>query len=107
MRLTVFSRRPPLGESHQFARRVIAGDDTLCSVGFNRLENDRREDPLPAQGPQAEQGGGFTGAGRRGCDRDVYRFQGEQQEQSEQNLQQSQVNQVTVHSTAAEPAVPD
>ena len=52
-------------------RRVISDHDTLC-LSVNCLENDRREDPLPSQGPQTEQGGGLTRTGRGGSHWDVY-----------------------------------
>lgn len=87
---------PPTGGSHPLARRVIVLDDTLCFL-TKCLENDRREDPLPAEGPQAGQGRGFTGAGGGGGDRDLQYLQDEQQEQGEQDLQQSQVIKVSVH----------
>lgn len=64
-------------EGHRQRRRPLLSQLKLV------LENDRREDTHPAQGPRAEQGWGLTGAGRGGCDRDVHRPQDEQQEQSE------------------------
>lgn len=84
VQFTVFVGRLPSGGSLQFTRRVIVSDDALCSLNLNcLLENDRREDPHPPQGPRAEQGWELTGAGRGGCDRDVHRPQDEQQEQSQ------------------------
>lgn len=84
VQFTVFVGRLPSGGSLQFTRRVIVSDDALCSLNLNcLLENDRREDTHPPQGPRAEQGWGLTGAGRGGCDRDVHRPQDEQQEQSQ------------------------
>lgn len=64
-------------EGHRQRRRPLLSQLKLV------LENDRREDPHPAQRPRAEQGWGLAGAGRGGCDRDVHRPQDEQQEQGE------------------------